>query len=155
MLPPVRIEQIVADRKIYTAAENWQLPALTRNVQIDYTALSFVVPQKVRFRYKLKGHEEWQEAGTRRQAFYNDLSPGNYEFRVIACNNSGLWNEEGATLHFIVATAYYQTAWFRFLCGAVGIFGLVAFYQIRVHQIAAALKARFDDRLGERTRLRC
>jgi signal transduction histidine kinase len=115
--------------------------------------LSFVVPQKVRFRYKLEGREEWQEAGTRRQAFYNDLSPGKYEFRVIACNNSGLWNEAGATLNFSVAPAYYQTTWFRFLGVSIGAFGLVAFYQIRVHQIAAALKARFDERLGERTRL--
>jgi ligand-binding sensor domain-containing protein len=128
--PPVRIEQVVADRKTYTPVENLHIPALTRNVQIDYTALSFAVPQKVRFRYKLEGRDEdWQDPGTRRQAFYNDLSPSKYRFRVIACNNSGIWNQEGAVWNFSVAPAWYQTAWLRFLCGFAGLLGLVALYQ--------------------------
>jgi signal transduction histidine kinase/ligand-binding sensor domain-containing protein len=152
--PPVRIEQVVADRKTYTPVENLHIPALTRNVQIDYTALSFAVPQKVRFRYKLEGRDEdWQDPGTRRQAFYNDLSPSKYRFRVIACNNSGIWNQEGAVWNFSVAPAWYQTAWFRFLCGFAGLLGLVALYQIRVRQIATAMNAGFDERLAERTRL--
>ena len=65
-----------------------------RDLAIDYTALSFVAPEKIRFRYKLEGyHTDWQEAGKRRQAFYTDLPPGTYRFRVIASNNSGVWNE--------------------------------------------------------------
>jgi hypothetical protein len=82
------------------------LPPLTRDLEIDYTALSFVAPQKVRFRYKLEGRDAaWQEPGTRRQAFYTDLRPGKYRFRVIACNNDGVWNEAGTTLDFSVAAA--------------------------------------------------
>ena len=75
------------------------------------------MPEKVRFRYKLEGRDrDWQDAGNRRQAFYTNLAPGNYRFRVMACNNSGVWNEEGDTLDFSIAPAYWQTNWFRALC---------------------------------------
>ena len=87
-----------------------RLPPLTRNLQIDYVGLSFVAPQKIRFRYRLDGRDDaWQEPGTRRQAFYNDLRPGTYRFHVIASNNDGVWNEEGASLEIVVAPAWYQT----------------------------------------------
>ena len=89
--PPVHIEQVVADRKSYPVTPVVQLPPLTGDLEIDYVGLSFVAPQKVRFRYRLEGRDQtWQEPGTRRQAFYNDLRPGTYRFRVIASNNDGL-----------------------------------------------------------------
>ena len=97
-----------------------RLPSRVRDLEIDYTALSFVAPEKVLFRYKLEGYDsDWQEAGTRRQAFYTNLSPRDYRFRVISCNNSGVWNEAGALLDFAIAPTYYQTAWFR-LSGRAG-----------------------------------
>jgi signal transduction histidine kinase/ligand-binding sensor domain-containing protein len=152
--PPVHIEEIVADRKSYLAQDGLHLPALTRDLEIDYTALSFVVPQKVRFRYKLEGHDEaWQEAGARRQAFYSDLHPGTYRFHVIACNNDGVWNDKGATLDFRVLPAVYQTAWFRVACTLTGLFVVWALYRLRKHQIEAAISTRFEERLAERTRL--
>jgi len=121
--PPIRIEQIVADHKILwqnslsDAPLNMRLPRLTRDLEIDYTALSLVAPKKIHFKYKLEGYDaDWQDAGNRRQAFYTNLAPANYHFRVIACNSSGVWNEEGATLQFSIAPAYYQTNWFRVLC---------------------------------------
>ena len=102
--PPVFIEKLIADRKDYGSSERIRLPALSRDIEIDYTALSFVMPQRVGFRYKLEGRDQdWQEPGTRRQAFYTGLSPGSYRFRVIACNNTGLWNEVGASLPFSIA----------------------------------------------------
>jgi len=118
--PPVYVEQVVADRKPYepgaSANVPLQLPALTRDLQIDYTALSLVAPEKNRFRVKLEGWDrEWQDVGNRRQAFYNNLPPRNYRFHVIASNNSGVWNETGAVLDFSVAPAYYQTLWFAAL----------------------------------------
>jgi signal transduction histidine kinase/ligand-binding sensor domain-containing protein len=154
-LPPlVHVEGLIADRKSYSPNAEQSLPSLTRDVEIDYTALSFVVPQKVRFRYKLEGRDTtWQEPGTRRQAFYSDLAPRSYRFRVIACNNDGVWNEEGATLDFSVAPAWYQTTWFRVLCGASLIFAVWALYQLRVQQVARAISTRFDERLAERTRM--
>ena len=154
MPPPVRIEQISADQNSYAPEANLRLPAGTRNLQIDYTALSFSVPRKVRFRYKLEGRDEsWREAGTRRQAFYTDLAPRKYQFRVIACNDDGVWNETGASWSFFVEPAYYQMAWFRWMTMGACIFGLWSIYQLRVQRIAARLKARFDERVAERIRL--
>jgi signal transduction histidine kinase/ligand-binding sensor domain-containing protein len=152
--PPVQVEEVIADRKTYSPREGLRLPALTRDLEIDYTALSFTVPQKVRFRYMLEGHDaKWQEPGTRRQAFYSDLRPGSYRFRVIACNNDGVWNEIGASLGFSIAPAWYQTNWFRVGCVIAGLLVLIIVYRFRVRQIATAMSVRFDERLAERTRL--
>jgi len=132
----------------------WSFPARTRDIEIDYTALSFSIPQKVRFRYKLDGRDqEWQDAGTRRQAFYSDLPPGPYQFHVIACNEDGLWNEAGANLNFSVTPAYYQSLWFRLACAGLVLALLSALYRLRVRQIAEQMNVRFDERLAERTRL--
>jgi signal transduction histidine kinase/ligand-binding sensor domain-containing protein len=152
--PPVHVEGLVADGKSHSPASPITLPPLTRNLQIDYTALSFVLPQRMGFRYILEGHDRgWENPGSRRQAFYNDLRPGSYRFRVIASNNDGVWNETGATLDFKVAAAWYQTYWFRSLCSVVGVLLLWAIYRLRVRQIAGTMKARFDERLAERTRI--
>lgn len=154
VLPPVHIESILADRKNYSPDADLHLPPLTRDLEIDYTALSFVAPQKVRFRYMLEGRDHvWEDPGTRRQAFYSDLGPGAYRFRVIACNNDGHWNDVGASLTFRVMPAWYQTMWFRSLCAALSLLFIWCAYRLRVRQIAAALSARFDERLAERTRL--
>jgi PAS domain S-box-containing protein len=134
--PPIHIEKVIADHKDYTFDDKASLPALTRDVEIDYTALSLAVAQKVRFRYELEGHDAaWQEAGTRRQAFYTNLSPGKYRFRVMACNNSGVWNEAGTFLDISIAPAYYQTTWFRTLCVTAFLGVLWLLYQIRIQQV--------------------
>ena len=139
--PPVHIEDVIADRKTYSPQNGVHIPALTRDLEIDYTALSFVVPQKVHFQYKLEGYDrDWQDAGSRRQAFYSNLPPRNYTFRVKACNNSGLWNEAGASLDFFVAPAYYQTNWFRLSCVAIFIALLWALHRWRIHQLKSQEK---------------
>ena len=143
--PPVHIEDVIADQKSYSSRDGLHLPALTRDIEIDYTALSFVVPQKVRFRYKLEGYDRgWQDPETRRQAFYSNLRPGNYRFHVMASNNSGVWNEAGAELDFNIAPAYYQTTWFRGLCVLAFFTLLWAGYQMRVHQLQEQEK-KFRD----------
>ena len=152
--PPVQVEQIVADRRKYIPRENLRLPPHTRDIEIDYTALSFVAPQKVRFRYKLEGHDsDWQDPQSRRQAFYTDLPPGNYRFHVIACNNDGVWNEAGAEAGFVVLPAFYQTALFRILCGVAVAGTLGLFYMLRLRRLAAAMQARFEERLEVRERI--
>jgi ligand-binding sensor domain-containing protein len=111
--PPVHIEDVRADRKDYALGGRVRLPARSRDIEISYTALNFSAPQKLHFRYKLDGRDQsWQEAGTRRQVFYSDLAPGQYRFHVTASNNDGVWNEADASLDFLIAPAYYQTAWF-------------------------------------------
>ncbi len=149
--PPVKIQALVADHKAYPMDSGIKLPALTRDLEIDYTALSYAAPQKVLFRYMLDGRDSgFQEAGIRRQAFYNDLRPGHYRFHVIACNNDGVWNEAGASLTFLIAPAWYQTVWFRILCAAVFLVLLWGIYRLRVrqlqHQFAIGLKARVNER---------
>ena len=156
--PPVHVEQIIADRKIYDTAsdtnEHLRLPPTIRDLQIDYTALSLVEPEKIRFRYKLEGYDSnWQDAGNRRQAFYTNLPPRNYRFRVVACNNSGVWNEAGAALDFTIAPAYYQTTWFRILFVCAVLLVLFALYRLRVRQVAQQVQAGMEGRLDERERI--
>ena len=150
LAPPVYITGVVADRKSSPPQEGLRLPALTHDLEIDYTALSFSAPKKVMFRYMLEGRDtSWQEPGTRRQAFYNDLRPRKYRFRVVACNNDGVWNEVGASLNFSIAPAYYQTAWFGVLCGVALVLLLWGLYQRRLWQV----QRRFDASLAERARI--
>jgi signal transduction histidine kinase/ligand-binding sensor domain-containing protein len=152
--PPVYVEGLVADGKSYSPTSPIILPPLTRDIHVDYTALSFVMPQRLGFRYLLEGRDkDWVDPGLRRQAFYSDLRPGSYRFRVIASNNDGVWNKTGATLDFKVAAAWYQTIWFRSLCFVVGVLLLWAIYLVRVRRIAATMKTRFNERLAERTRI--
>jgi signal transduction histidine kinase/streptogramin lyase len=152
--PPVHIEEVVANRKRYTPSNGISLPPSTRDLEIDYTGLSFTVPQKVQFRYRLQGHDaNWQDAGMRRQAFYSDLPPGYYRFHVIACNNEGVWNEAGATLDFRILPAWYQTIWFRLLIAMAGMLIVWALHRLRVRQVSRTISARADERLAERTRM--
>jgi signal transduction histidine kinase len=154
-LPPsVHIEQVTADRRTYEATSQLQLPPLVRDLQIDFTALSLVAPEKVRFRYMLDGRDrDWRDAEGRRQAFYTNLPPGNYRFRVKACNNNGVWNEAGASWEFSIAPAYYQANWFRLACGAA--FGTLLWwlYLLRLRRISVQFNLRLEERVGERTRI--
>ena len=156
--PPVHIEQITANGKTYDATSDTngsvRLPPLLRDLEIDYTALSLVAPEKVFFRYKLDGWDrDWQVVGTRRQAFYSNLPPRRYVFRVIACNNSGVWNDVGASLAFSVAPAFYQTTWFRLSCVAASLMLLYALYRLRLLQLARQFNIRLEERVNERTRI--
>jgi signal transduction histidine kinase/ligand-binding sensor domain-containing protein len=154
LAPPVSIRSISADGKEYTFNTTVSLPALTKNLRVQYTGLSLSIPERVRFRYKLDGWDkDWQDVGGRREAFYTNLAPGKYRFHVTACNNDGVWNDVGASLDFSVAPAWYQTNWFHILCVAFGVFIMVVVYRLRVRQIARAISARFDERLAERTRI--
>jgi len=156
--PPVHVEQVTADRKTYDATSDssgqLRLPALIRDLEIHYTALSLVAPEKNRFKVKLEGWDrDWQDVGNRRQAFYNNLPPRSYRFRVIAANNSGVWNEAGASLDFSVAPAYYQTLWFRLALIAAAIGMLAVLYQLRLRRLAWQFNTRLEERVNERTRI--
>jgi len=152
--PPVHVEQVVADRKTYLTQSDLRLPARTRQLELDYSGLSFVVPSRVLFRYMLEGYDhQWQEPGTRRAAFYNDLRPGKYTFRVIACNDSGLWNTVGASLQITILPAYYQTNWFIALCGVTFLALLWGIYQFRLQRLQQEFAIGLEARVSERTRI--
>jgi signal transduction histidine kinase/ligand-binding sensor domain-containing protein len=154
VVPPVHIERLVADGAVVDTRQAMRLLPLTRDIEIDYTALSLAEPRKVRFRYRLEGFDsDWREAGTRRQAFYTNLQPHTYRFRVLACNNDGVWDESGATLDFDLLPAFYQTRSFLLLCFVVLIILAWGAYRVRVWQVTTQLRERFDERLKERTRI--
>jgi signal transduction histidine kinase/ligand-binding sensor domain-containing protein len=161
-LPPaVHIEQINADHKTYwrnstgdAVVSNLRLPPRIRDLQIDYTALCLVAPDKVHFKYLLEGQDrDWREVINDRQAQYTNLPPRHYRFRVIASNNSGMWNEQGDVLDFYIAPAFYQTNWFRGLCVAAVLALLWAAYQLRVRQLHHEFDMTLEARVGERTRI--
>ena len=152
--PPVHIERVTADDKIYDATNGLRLPARLRDLSIDYTALSLAAPEKVRFRYMLEGQDaDWKEVVNDRQVQYSNLPPRAYRFRVVASNNSGVWNETGATLAFSIAPAYYQTRWFAALVVASVFVVLWAGYRVRLRHVARDYQRRLDERVNERTRI--
>jgi signal transduction histidine kinase/streptogramin lyase len=154
--PPAQtyIESVIVDRKESLATENLRFPPHPRDLQINYTSPTFLVPQKVKFRYRLDPYDRgWKDAGTRRQAFYTNLPPGKYSFRVIAANSDGVWNETAAKLDFSVAPAYYQTNWFRALCAVFFLALLWAAYEFRVRQLNQQFEMMLDARVAERTRI--
>jgi len=122
--------------------------------RVDYTATSLINPDRVRFRYRLDGmNETWQEAGSRRQAYYTNLAPGGYTFKVMAANEDGIWSPNTASISFSVPPAIYQTVWFRVTCvvAAVAILWLVSRY--RVERVKALLRQRMYARHAERERI--
>lgn len=150
-VPPVAIEEVRIDG--VPLSDPWSsitVPAGSRRLEIAYTALSLSVPEKQRFRYRLEGYDEhWVDAGTSRVAAYTNLPPGNYELRVVAANNDGLWNETGATKRVEWRPHFWQAWWF---VGAVAVTaGGVALWGYRYH--VGQLRARHAVVLAERTRI--
>jgi signal transduction histidine kinase len=150
--PPVLVSAVSSNGTSYAAAKGLALPAYTENLEIDYTALSLAMAERVLFRYRLDGVDHgWQDAGTRRQAYYTKLRPRRYRFHVMACNQDGVWNETGAQLEFAVTPAWFQTDWFRGLSAVCAIALLWLLYHLRARQIVAGIQARFGERLAERS----
>jgi signal transduction histidine kinase/ligand-binding sensor domain-containing protein len=138
--PPVHIEAVQVDQESMDLSRPVRIPPGRHNLDIRYTALSFLVPGRVRFKYRLEGFDpEWVEAGTRRTAYYTHLPPGTFRFRVLACNNDGVWNLEGAALAFKVEPHFYQTWLFYGLCAVAAVVSgaLVQrhFQRVRIHNL--------------------
>jgi two-component sensor histidine kinase len=120
------------------------------NLEFRYTALSLRAPQRITFRYKLEGFDrDWVDAGTRRQAFYTNLPPRDYRFRVSACNADGTCNEAGTSVAFILPARFYQQTWFYGACLlSLGLLGWLA-YGFRIQHI----QRQFGAILAERSRI--
>ncbi len=134
--PPVSIELLEIDKEVIPIAPSTSVPPGRINFEFQYTALSFKTPKRVHFRYLLEGFDrDWIDAGTRRTAYYTKLPPGKYRFRVIACNNDGLWNEAGASLELTIAPFFYQTLWFILLCVVSATLLIIGAHRMRVRQM--------------------
>ena len=152
--PAVHVEQITADGKPYDALNGLRLPSGVRDLMFDFTALSFVKPEKVRIRVKLEGQDQvWRELVNQRRVHYTNLPPRTYRFRVLACNDSGVCNEEGDFLDFSIAPAFYQRTSFGVLCVLVFLGALFAAHRLRVQQLAHQFNKTLDVRVSERTRI--
>jgi signal transduction histidine kinase/ligand-binding sensor domain-containing protein len=153
MPPPVVIEEVRVDGRVVALGRGGALPAANEQLEIDFTGLSFVAPERVTFRYRLEGSDTgWVEAGTRRTAYYTRLPPGSYRFRVVAANNDGFWNERGASLPFTIATPPWRTwwAWLLYILLATGAVYSLVHYRLRSLERANAL---LEQRVAERTAL--
>jgi len=127
--PPVAVKKLVVDGKTYFPLKPLIIPPGKRNVEIDYAGLSFIMPEKMSYRYKLEGFDsQWKDAGNRRTASYTGLPPGQYTFRVAACNSDDVWNKEGASCRFTLDHRYYETLAFKILFPPFVLFMIFAGY---------------------------
>ena len=148
--PPIAIEQLFVDNQPVSLTQKVTLSPSSSRLDFYYTALSFVAPENVRFKYKLEGFDDtWIDGGARRVASYTNLRPGNYQFRVIAANNDGVWNETGAAVQFYLQPRFYQTYWFYALCLVLLALAAWQLYRMRVRRMAH----QFSAVLAERNRI--
>ena len=151
--PPVAIERFAVDdvtQPAGAAGSVAEIPAGHVHFQFDYAGLSFVAPQKVRYRFMLENFDRrWTEAGARRSAYYTNIPPSSYTFRVQAANNDGVWNDEGAALKFELRPHFYQTAWFYALLVLASAGILVLLLRLRIRRA----EREFNAVLGERNRI--
>jgi signal transduction histidine kinase/ligand-binding sensor domain-containing protein/CheY-like chemotaxis protein len=136
IIPKVHIEELTVNGQRVGLKEKTKLPPGSNDIAIHYTGLSYLAPDKVKFKYQLEGFDKgWINAETRRTAYYTNLPPGNYRFRVLACNIDGIWNETGASFSFYLEPHFYQTYWFYTLSILLmGVLGL-SFYKLRLRQL--------------------
>jgi PAS domain S-box-containing protein len=138
--PPVVIEEVMVNRNplAFHADDKLSLSPESKDLEFHYTGLSFLAPQKVQFKYFLEGYDQnWVDAGARRVAYYTNIPPGDYTFRVIACNNDGVWNKTGAALAFYLKPVFYETTLFYFLCLLALVLTGASAYRFRERQIRA------------------
>jgi signal transduction histidine kinase/ligand-binding sensor domain-containing protein len=144
--PPVILESLSIDGKrvsVDGGSVRERLAPDHQRLEFRYTALTFVAPDKVRFKYRLEGLDKaWADAGAKRTAFYSQLPAGDYRFRVIACNNDGVWNEAGAALAFTVAPFFWRTWWFA---GSSALAALVAVAWIARHFTRRRMQRRMEQ----------
>ena len=153
LAPPVIIEGVKINQRRADPRTRIEAPPGKGELEFNYTALSFLAVQRVRFKYRLEGFDtDWIDAGTRRAAYYTNIPPGSYRFRVIACNADGIWNEVGAAFDFSLKAHFYQTYVFYGLSLLAIGFSVVGFHRLRVAHLKRreqVLVSQVDQRTQE------
>jgi signal transduction histidine kinase/ligand-binding sensor domain-containing protein len=152
--PPVAIENVSIDRKsaIANSQSEFEMQPGQSYLEINYTGLSFIKSEQIKFKYRLQGFEEnWVEAGRERTANYSYLPAGDYTFHVIAANSDGVWNMQGASVKIIVHPYFYQTWWFRILLALTIALVISLIYRNRISHLReiAETKTQFSRQLIE------
>lgn len=152
--PPVILEDAHANQWTLPTDKITSVDPGSSTLDFRFTALSFSAPEEVRFKYRLEPFDQdWVEAGTRRTAHYTNMPPGSYSFRVIAANSYGVWNEQGATVRFVLKPHYYETTGFFALCAIALLALLWLVYQLRLRQLNRQFEMTLEARVDERTRI--
>lgn len=147
----VEILGLTSKGRQYLPSSKIKLGDGAQNLQITYSSPSLRIPQRIRFRYRLVGADtQWIDAGTRRTAFYQNLVPGQYTFKVMALNESGVRSPQVDSLTFQVTPHLTQTWWFYGFCIVLATVLLLIAYRMRVNRLAARLEERFEIRASER-----
>ena len=150
VIPPVQIEKVLINKQEQFISSDSQMPLGAGEVELHYAALSYTAPEKLRFKYKLEGFDkDWVDAGTRRFAYYANLPPGHYSFKVIAGHIDGPWNEKGRSFAFYLRPHFYQTSLFLVLVIASVLLIAGLLYRLRMLE----LTTRYSAVLGERNRI--
>lgn len=147
VVPPVIIEKIRIDDRLTELLQHTQISPGKRRFEFFYTAPSFVAPKRMKFKYMLQGFDDgWISADSQmdRTACYTNISPGDYCFRVIACNNDGVWNETGASFHFTLKPFFYQTSWFYGICVLCLLATGIGIHRLRVKQILVNERMKYQ-----------
>ena len=152
--PPSEITMLSSGGHNYQPADIRSFPAGTEALAIHYAALSFVMPERVTFRYRLAGVDrDWQQAGPRRTAYYNNLAPGSYRFEVQATNEDGVQGPPAPPLVFDIGYRFNQTWWFKAAAGALAAAALYLMYRWRLRRATARIEERVHAQLEERERI--
>ncbi|NOZ13229.1 MAG: diguanylate cyclase [Acidobacteria bacterium] len=150
--PPVSIESVRVNNENYSPYEAIRAPVGKGEIEIRYAGLSFLLPDKVMFKYKLEGFDSrWIDAKQRQTAYYTNLPPGRYTFRVTASNNDGIWNRKGAEISILLQPRFTQTGWFKGITSVLIIFVIFVLYRLRVKQIRRR-ESLLQKEVEERTR---
>ena len=148
--PPIVIDDITVNGEREAPSEIGKLAPGRKNLEVTYTGLSYLAPTRLTFRYILEGYDrDWVNAGTRREAYYTNLPPGKFRFRVSVCSLDGACNEDGAQMSFVIASHYYQRIWFWPLIACLIALAIWAAYQFRIR----TLREQFNLILTERNRI--
>ena len=148
--PPVLLEGLVVDHNPVALQDSIVVPAHKENLEIRYTAVTFVNADQTRFKYMLEGLDsEWNEVGTRRVAYYAHIPPGKYVFRVLAGNSDGIWNTVGQSLPIVVLAPFYRTWWFFACLAILALAVMAAVWNYRLQQLkqAEAAQRAFSQQL--------
>jgi ligand-binding sensor domain-containing protein/two-component sensor histidine kinase len=152
--PVVRLLRVNTDKASYGAGEVLRLPPDSRNFNIQYTAPGLRKPEAIRFQYQLQGvDQQWQDAGTRRAAYYNNIEPGRYIFKARAVNEDGLVSDAVASMELEIAPTITQTWWFKLACFGAGVLILYGLYKYRLKVATDAISHQLMVRQEERERI--
>ena len=150
-ISPVNVEKTTAGRLSINQPTEVHLPPGKGNLEFQFTTPSFIAPQKLQFRYQLQGFDkDWVDAGTRRIAYYTNIAPGTYRFKVTASNEDGVWNTTNASVGIYLAPHFYQTFWFYAVCVLTFGAAITTLHRVRVSGLNKREKV-LARRIHERT----